>query len=148
MEAQITLFNGGGSSVHAYEDDTIYAMWQDLLQITDSTKRDAQLRKIGNYKFENFEAIPLFDVFIEVVADPNIVADWAFPGWDGGDIGHVWRITAHHDARPGHCFDCERERLLSGELTELRERPRERTARMIAEADRLEANAFRVDLLL
>src|SRR5439155_14463665 len=34
---------------------------------------------------------PLFDVFIEVVVDPKIVADWPFPGWDGGDVGHTWR---------------------------------------------------------
>ena len=83
-----------------YEDDTIYGMWQDLLQIVDLEKRDAQLRKIGNYKFESFEIIPLFNVFIEVVVDPNIVDDWAFPGWDGGDIGHVWRITACKQEKP------------------------------------------------
>jgi peptide/nickel transport system substrate-binding protein len=93
VEAQIAVFNGG-QGIHQFEDDTIYGMWQDLLQMTDPAQRDAQLRKIGNYKFENFEIIPLFDVFIEVLVDPKIVDDWAFPGWDGGDIGHVWRITA------------------------------------------------------
>jgi hypothetical protein len=100
VEAQIALFNGGQGAVHQFEDDTIYAMWQELLQITDPVKRDAQLRKIGNYKFENFEIIPLFDVFIEVLVDPKIVDDWAFPGWDGGDIGHVWRITACKQEQP------------------------------------------------
>jgi len=100
VEAQIALFNGGQSIVHSFEDDTIYAMWQELLQIVDPVKRDALLRKIGNYKFENFEIIPLFDVYIEVLVDPNIVADWAFPGWDGGDIGHVWRITACKQEKP------------------------------------------------
>jgi hypothetical protein len=100
VEAQILLFNAGKSTVHQFEDDTIYAMWQELLQIVDPVKRDAQLRKIGNYKFENFEIIPLFDVFIEVLVDPKIVDDWAFPGWDGGDIGHVWRITACKQEQP------------------------------------------------
>jgi hypothetical protein len=55
---------------------------------------DDQLRKIGNYKFEQFEIIPLFDVGIEVVVDPKIVNDWPFPGWDGGDVGHTWLISA------------------------------------------------------
>jgi ABC-type transport system substrate-binding protein len=100
VEAQIALFNGGQGAVHQFEDDTIYAMWQELLQITDPVQRDAQLRKIGNYKFENFETIPLFDVFIEVLVDPKIVDDWAFPGWDGGDIGHIWRITACKQEQP------------------------------------------------
>jgi ABC-type transport system substrate-binding protein len=100
VEAQIALFNGGQGAAHQFEDDTIYAMWQELLQIVDPVKRDAQLRKIGNYKFENFETIPLFHVYIEVLVDPNIVADWAFPGWDGGDIGHVWRIAACKQEQP------------------------------------------------
>jgi len=37
--------------------------------------------------------MPLFDGGIEVRGGPKIVADWACSGWDGGDIGHPWRIT-------------------------------------------------------
>src|SRR5262249_28208536 len=65
VEAQIAAFNAGKAAPHWYEDDTIYKMWEDLLQITDSKAYDEQLRKIGNYKFESFEIIPLFDVYIE-----------------------------------------------------------------------------------
>jgi hypothetical protein len=49
---------------------------------------------------ENFEIIPLCDVYIEVVVNPKIVDDWAFSGWDGGDIGHTWRITACKQKKP------------------------------------------------
>jgi ABC-type transport system substrate-binding protein len=100
IEPQIALFNTGKGTPHMYEDDTIYGMWEDLIQMIDPVQREAQLRKIGNYKFESFEIIPLFDVFIEVLVDPKIVDDWAFPGWDGGDIGHVWRITACKQEQP------------------------------------------------
>src|SRR4029453_12843794 len=93
VEAQIALFNTNGG-VHMFEDDKIYKMWEDLLQMADPTARDAQLRKIGNYKFEQFESIPLFYEHIEVVVDPKIVEDWAFSGWDGGDLGHTWLIKA------------------------------------------------------
>ena len=55
-------------------------MWEDLLQITDAKARDA--------------------VFIEVIVDPKIVADWPFPGWDGGDVGHTWRIMACKRNKP------------------------------------------------
>ena len=41
-----------------------------------------------------------FDVRIEVVVDPKIVADWPFPGWDGGDLGHTWLIKACKQERP------------------------------------------------
>ncbi len=100
VEPQIAAFNAGKAIIHQFEDDTIYAMWQELVQTADATKRDDILRKIGNYKFENFETIPLFHVFIEVIMDPNIVSDWVFPGWDGGDIGHTWRIYACKEDGP------------------------------------------------
>jgi len=44
--------------------------------------------------------IPLFDVYIEVIVDPKIIADWPFPGWDGGDVGHTWRIMACKQEKP------------------------------------------------
>ncbi len=94
VEAQIAVFNAGKATPKQFEDDTLYKMWEELKQISDPAAQEAQLRKIGNYKFESFEIIPLFNVFIEVVVNPKFVDDWAFPGWDGGDIGHIWRITA------------------------------------------------------
>jgi len=100
VESQIASFNTGKGIVHQFEDDTLYGMWDELVHTADVEKRDKLLRQIGNYKFENFETIPLFNVFIEVVLDPKIVEDWAFPGWDGGDIGHVWRIAACKQEQP------------------------------------------------
>ncbi|HSF30228.1 MAG TPA: ABC transporter substrate-binding protein [Candidatus Tectomicrobia bacterium] len=99
VEPQLSVFNTGGLP-HQFETDELYQMWRDLLQISDPSARDAQLRRIGTYKFEHFETIPLFNVFIEVIADPKIVADWPFPGWDGGDIGHTWRISACKQDKP------------------------------------------------
>ena len=100
VETQIALFNAGKGTAHWFETDEIYKMWEDLLQMSDPKEADAQLRKIGNYKFENFEIIPLFDVYIEVVVNPKIVNDWPFPGWDGGDIGHTFLISACKQEKP------------------------------------------------
>jgi ABC-type transport system substrate-binding protein len=100
VEPQIALFNAGKGQPHFFEDDTIYKMWEDLLQISDPKAAEVQLRKIGNYKFENFEVIPLFDVPIEVVVNPKIVKDWPFSGWDGGDIGHTFLISACKQEKP------------------------------------------------
>jgi len=77
-----------------FETDELYAMWERLLQTADPKANDELLRKIGNYKFENFKTIPLFGVPIEVVVDPKVVVDWAFSGWDSGDLGHTWLISA------------------------------------------------------
>jgi ABC-type transport system substrate-binding protein len=100
VEPQISLFNAGKGVGHWFEDDTIYGMWEELLQISDPKGFDAQLRRIGNYKFENFEIIPLFDVHIEVVVNPKIIKDWPFSGWDGGDIGHTFLISACKQEKP------------------------------------------------
>ncbi len=100
VEAQIAGFNAGKGTTHMFESDEIYKMWEDLLQMSDLKERDAQLRKIGNYKFEQFEIIPLFDVYIEVVVDPKIVNDWPFSGWDGGDMGHTFLISACKQEKP------------------------------------------------
>jgi ABC-type transport system substrate-binding protein len=100
VEPQIALFNAGKGVGHWFEDDTIYGMWEELLQMSDPKAAAAQLRKIGNYKFENFEIIPLFDVYIEVVANPKIIKDWPFSGWDGGDIGHTFLISACKQEKP------------------------------------------------
>jgi ABC-type transport system substrate-binding protein len=99
VESQLA-FNTGKNITHMFETDEIYGMWEELLQLSDPKARDAQLRKIGNYKFENFEIIPLFNVYIEVIIDPKIVADWPFPGWDGGDIGHTSLIQACKQEKP------------------------------------------------
>ena len=100
VEPQIALFNAGKGQPHFFEDDTIYKMWEDLLQMSDPKAADAQLRKIGNYKFENFEVVPLFDVYIEVVVNPRIINDWPFSGWDGGDVGHTFLISACKQEKP------------------------------------------------
>jgi peptide/nickel transport system substrate-binding protein len=100
IEPQIAVFNAGQGVPHQFETDELYAMWEQLQQIADPQASDELLRKIGNYKFENFEVIPLFDVDIEVIVAPKIVADWAFPGWDGGDLGHTWLIKACKQEQP------------------------------------------------
>jgi hypothetical protein len=94
------VFNAGKAFLHQFESDEIYKMWEELRQMTDPVAVDAQLRKIGNYKFENFEIMPLFDVYIEVMVDPRIVEDWPFSGWDGGDIGHTFLISACKQEKP------------------------------------------------
>ena len=99
VEPQLSVFNTGGLA-HMFETDELYAMWRELLTLADPKAVDAQLRKIGNYKFEQFENIPLFHVYIEVIYDPKVVADWPFPGWDGGDIGHTWLIKACKQEQP------------------------------------------------
>ncbi len=94
VETQIAGFNAGYNASHQYETDELFDLWDKLRNTADLGERDVLLREIGNIKFNNFENIPMYEVFIEAILDPNYVDDWTFPGWDGGDIGHTWLITA------------------------------------------------------
>jgi len=38
--------------------------------------------------------MPFFYIFIEFVANPNIIDNWEFPGSDGANYGHFDLITA------------------------------------------------------
>jgi ABC-type transport system substrate-binding protein len=100
VEAQLASFNTGKGTNHMFETDELYGMWEQLLQTAEPKANDELLRKIGNYKFENFETIPLFDVRIEIIVNPKVVADWPFSGWDGGDMGHTWLISACKQEKP------------------------------------------------
>ena len=100
VETQIAGFNAGYNATHQFEHDDLFEMWDNLRNTADLGERDRILREIGNYKFENFENVPMYEVFIEVILDPNIVDNWVFPGWDGGDIGHTWLISACKTADP------------------------------------------------
>ena len=101
VEAQIALFNAGqGHCPICLRPTKSTRCGKTCCRSPTRKAMDAQLRKIGNYKFENFEIIPLFEVCIEVVVNPKIVKDWPFSGWDGGDIGHTWLISACKQEKP------------------------------------------------
>ena len=100
VAAQIAAFTAGKALVPPCETDDLYQRWQDLVQMTDPAGRDAQVRQIGNDTCEHCAILPLFDGGIAVVVDPKVIDAWAFSGWDGGDIGHTWLITACKQARP------------------------------------------------
>ena len=100
VETQIAGFNAGYNVSHQYETDELFNLWDELRNTAPLDERDALLRQIGNIKFDNFENIPMYEVFIEAILDPKIVDNWIFPGWDGGDIGHTWLISACKTADP------------------------------------------------
>jgi hypothetical protein len=47
-------------------------------------------------------AIPIVSryMYIEVVVNPKIIQDWPFSGWDGGDMGHTFLISACKQEKP------------------------------------------------
>ena len=58
------------------------------------TIRDRVQREMGNILYDEYAYMPFYYIFIEFVANPNIIDNWEFPGSDGANYGHFDLITA------------------------------------------------------
>ena len=72
-------YTSGGVTKH-YEDDWLNARIKDLQVTYDSTQRDEIARDIGNYMYDNHVSMPLFWFPHTITVNPNVVADWVYPG--------------------------------------------------------------------
>ena len=70
--------------------DEIDERYAALVAATDPEERDAIAREIGDFAFENFVAIPMIEVSSELMANPQTVAGWEFPG------ASLAVLTHHH----------------------------------------------------
>ena len=67
-------------TVHAYENDFIHGVYQELTAAATPEDRNSALRKIGDHKFENFAEIPMFWFQSAVMMNPDVVREYIFPG--------------------------------------------------------------------
>ena len=95
IQEQVRLVNATeGGVLHQYETDSIQAKWEELTETLDATERDRLIREIGNEKFDNFEAIPLLWIFFQVAIDPDVIAEYKFPGTAASNFSHLETIKA------------------------------------------------------
>lgn len=79
---------------HFYESDFVVEQYNELTNNLDPQVRDAIFRDIGNHMYENFAAMPLHWLFIQVAVNPDIVAEYNFPGTAGWNFSHMEEIKA------------------------------------------------------
>jgi ABC-type transport system substrate-binding protein len=101
--AQLSVFNRSASVAHLYETAKLDELFAKLQATVDESGRDKIQREMGNILYDEYANIPLFYIFIEFVANPNIVDQWPFPGSDGANYGHFDLITACTTPKP--CLD-------------------------------------------
>jgi ABC-type transport system substrate-binding protein len=97
VEAQMMLFNTpkeDGGTVFMYETQELQDLYHKLQTTVTQPERDQVLLQMGDIKFYHHEWMPLFWVPIELIVDPEIICDWPFPGWEGGDLGSNELIQA------------------------------------------------------
>ncbi len=66
--------------VHSYENKQIDDLYNQLLQSSDKAERSRLLLEIGNIKYNDYEAAPLFWLPGQVVVDPNEIEGWEWSG--------------------------------------------------------------------
>ncbi len=101
--AQLSLFNRSSGAIHLYETQVLDDLFDELSSTADSEERDRLQRQMGNILYDEYAYIPFFYIFIEFVANPNIIDSWEFPGSDGANYGHFDLITACLTDVP--CYD-------------------------------------------
>ena len=95
LQEQIRLVNATDAGVlHQYESDSLQAKYDELTQTLDPDERDRLTREIGNEKFDSFECIPLLWIFFQVAIDPDIIAEYKFPGTAASNFSHLETIKA------------------------------------------------------
>ena len=102
MYAQLSIFNRSSGAIHFYETEPLDVLFKDLGQTVPVDERALIQNQMGDILFEDYGYLPLFYIFIEFVANPEIIDTWEFPGSDGANYGHFDLIRACRTADP--CF--------------------------------------------
>ncbi len=72
-------YTSSGVTKH-YESDWLNAKVKELQVTYETTARDNIARDIGNYMYDNHVSMPLFWFPHTITVNPDVVADWVYPG--------------------------------------------------------------------
>jgi ABC-type transport system substrate-binding protein len=72
-------YSSHGVTKH-YESDWLNARTKDLQVTYEAQERDNIARDIGNYMYNNHVSMPLFWFPHTITVNPEVVADWVYPG--------------------------------------------------------------------
>ena len=88
----IEFWHTAAANGKLYLSDFIEERIVDLRFAVDPDERDAIAREIGDYLFEEFVLIPLGATHVEIVVDPDAIADWVWPGQAPTNWTHFYMI--------------------------------------------------------
>ena len=80
--------------VYYSEDDVVTEAWVEFMASVDPVRRLELLEVMGDQKYFAYLEMPLVLLPSQMLVDPNIVADWTFPGNHAGTYTHVEYIEA------------------------------------------------------
>jgi peptide/nickel transport system substrate-binding protein len=90
----VNFYTSRGTPYGGFEDDTIEGLIDRLGTTVDPQERDRIAREAFTYLFEAYADIPIAAISAEVVINPEVVADWVFPGVASIGVSHFHLIEA------------------------------------------------------
>jgi hypothetical protein len=89
LETARILNKAKDSVVYAYEHPYIEERLEALSKVVDRSERARLLREIGDHKFNEFAAMPLFFLYADAAVNPKYIAEYVFPGVITGFFTHL-----------------------------------------------------------
>ena len=86
------FYSNPGGPYQGWEDDWTSARVSEMIGSSNAEERDRIARTVFNYLFEQYNDIPLFQVFTQIAINPDVVSGWQFPGVTSSGIGHYHLI--------------------------------------------------------
>jgi peptide/nickel transport system substrate-binding protein len=87
----INSYTTGGSPFDGFEDDHIQGLIDKLTTTFDDEERDKIAAEAFTYLYEQYADMPVAAIRAEVIINPEIVADWNFPGVTTTGVSH-WHL--------------------------------------------------------
>jgi peptide/nickel transport system substrate-binding protein len=88
----ISFWHTAASNGRLYLHDFIEERFAELVHAVDPQERDRIAREVGNHLFDEFVLIPLGGTHVEIVVNPDVIADWAWPGQAPTNFTHYYAI--------------------------------------------------------
>lgn len=91
MHVAVRIYNYSGSTGAIFEAVRVKIdeLYEKAIQQTDPAKVAEIEQEIGDYKFYNYLELPLFWLPADAVVDPDVVAEYVFPGNINGYFTHL-----------------------------------------------------------
>ena len=79
---------------HGFEHDYTNEKYACLRDSADIVERDNCAREAGDFIFDNYASIPMFQITFDMTIDPEFISGWVYPGVGSAHPTHVHNIKA------------------------------------------------------
>ena len=79
---------------HGFEHDYTNEQFACLRDSVDADDREACARLAGDWIFDNYASLPMFQITFDMTIDPEFISEWQYPGVGSAHPTHVQNIRA------------------------------------------------------